>query len=133
MEVNYPYDIRLLAPASLGKLSTNESRASTFLDQSELTSLYRMNYGPVLERLAHWDHGTGATFLEETVQPDNTLDQLLDHPREAFQEIFGDCSRKPWMSEEVWRGHVFSQKSVIAELCAWSNRERGFLDILADL
>ena len=27
------YGIRLLAPASLGKLSTNESRASTFFDQ----------------------------------------------------------------------------------------------------
>ena len=33
------YGIRLLAPASLGKLSTNESRASTFLDQWEWTRL----------------------------------------------------------------------------------------------
>ena len=33
------YGIRLLAPASLGKLSTNEIRASTFLDQWEWTRL----------------------------------------------------------------------------------------------
>ena len=42
------YGIRLLAQASLGKLSTNESRASTFLDQWEWTRLdWRRTYrGP---------------------------------------------------------------------------------------
>ena len=94
---------------------------------------WRMNYGPVLEKLAHWDPGTGATFLEEIVEPDNSLDTLLDSPREAFQEIFGDCVRNPEVSKSEWRIHVFSQKSVIAELCAWSNPGRGILEILSDI
>ena len=94
---------------------------------------WRMNYGPVREKLAHWDPGTGATFIEEIVEPDNSLDTLLDSPREAFQEIFGDSRRSKEMSEIKWRTHVFSQKSVIAELCAWSNPSRGILEILWDI
>ena len=92
-----------------------------------------MNYGPVLERLAHWDHGTGATFPEEIVEPDNSLDQVLDNPREAFQEIFGDCRRNPEVSLTEWRNHIFNQKSVIAELCAWTSPSKGILEILREI
>ena len=90
----------------------------------------RLNCGPVLERLAHWDPTTGATILEEVVQPCNALQHLLDSPGKAFEEIFAGCLRSPEMSEVQWRSHVFSQKSVIAELCAWNNSGPGFLDIL---
>ena len=78
---------------------------------------------------------TGATILKEVVEPDSTLDYFLDNPREAFERIFGDSKnkRKPEYSEEEWRTHIFSQKSVIAKLCAWANSSRGFLDILAEL
>ena len=37
------------------------------------------------------------------------------------------------VSEEEWRTHIFSQKSVIAKLCAWANGSREYLDILAEL
>ena len=77
-----------------------------------------------------WDPVTGATFLQELIHPDNTLDHLLDKPREAFHQIFGGCRRNPEISEEEWRNHVFSQKSVIAELCAWTSSSREYLDIL---
>ena len=54
-----------------------------------------MNYGPVLEKLAHWHPGTVATFLEDIAEPDNSLDTLLDRPREAFQEIFTSTIHRP--------------------------------------
>ena len=91
---------------------------------------WRLDCGPVLERLAHWDPTTGATILEEVVLPCPTLHHLLDSPGEAFEEIFAGCLKNPEMSEVQWRSHVFSQKSVIAELCAWSNSGLSFLDIL---
>ena len=96
----------------------------------------RLGYGSVLERIAYWDSTTGATFLKEVVEPDNTLDHLLDRPREAFQEIFGDSKNKrnTWeYTDEEWRTHIFCQKSAIAKLCAWTNPGRGYLDILGDI
>ena len=94
---------------------------------------WRLDCGPVLERLATWDPNTGPTFIQEVIKPDNTLDHLLYKPGEAFQQIFGDCLKNPEISQGEWRNHVFSQKSVIAELCAWTSSSRGYLDILAEL
>ena len=53
------YGIRLLAPASLGKLSTNERRASTFLDEWERTTLNTtLPPGDVVEtKNCHVKHG----------------------------------------------------------------------------
>ena len=82
----------------------------------------RLNCGPVLERIAHWDPTSGAAILKEVVEPDNTLDHLLDNPREAFERICGSSidKRKPEYTEEEWSTHIFSHKSVIAKLCAWT-------------
>ena len=76
---------------------------------------------------------SGATFLEEILEPDNSLDQLLDRPREAFQEIFGDCSRNPEVSETQWRTQVINQKSGIAGLCVWTSSSRGIVEILGEI
>ena len=91
----------------------------------------RMNYGPVLEIIAQWDERP--TFTEDLVQPDDTLDHLLDSPREAFQHLFPTTSRSPGVSEAEWRNHVFSQKCVVAELCAWTSPEREYLEILGEI
>ena len=91
----------------------------------------RMNYGPVLEIIAHWEERP--TFTEDLVQPDDTLDHLLDSPREAFQHLFPTTTRSPGISEAEWRNHVFSQKCVVAELCAWTSPERGYLEILGEI
>ena len=91
---------------------------------------HRMGYGPVLEIIANWDNKP--TFTKETIHPDSSLDHLLDSPRQAFKEMFGDCRRRPGTSEVEWRNHVFSQKCVIAEICAWTS-QHSYLDILAQI
>ena len=92
----------------------------------------RMGYAPVLEVIADWEKRPNF-FPEEIIQPDGALDHLLDSPRRAFQQIFGGCRRGPGISEAEWRNHVFSQKCVVAEICAWACRDRGYLDILGEI
>ena len=92
----------------------------------------RKGYGPVLEIIAHWDQEP--TFTEDEVFPDGELDRLLDSPREAHQHIFPASERTPESSVAKWKNHIFCQKCVIAELCAWSSKTgEGFLDILDTL
>ena len=128
-----PPDVDLQYVRGCGSNLTQETNPHLLARPLRQAVYWRLDYGPVLERLAHWDHSTGATFLEEIVEPDNSLDHLLERPREAFQEIFGDCRRNPEVSETEWRTHVFSQKSVIAELCAWTSSSKGILEILGDI
>ena len=92
----------------------------------------RKDYGPVVEVIASWENRPDF-FLEETIQPDGGLDHLLDSPRRAFQQIFGGCRRGWAISEADWKNHVFSQKCVVAEICAWASRDRGYLDILREI
>ena len=92
---------------------------------------WRKGYGPVLEIIAHWDKKP--RFIEEAVEPDSSLDYLLDSPREAFLHIFSDNKQPRDISEAEWKNHIFCQKCVIAELCAWTNPQRGYLDILEEL
>ena len=127
-------EVRVMFERGCGSNLTQEPSPHLLARPLRQALYWRLNCGPVLERLAHWDPvTTRATFLEEVVEPNNTLDQLLDNPLDAFQQIFCDCRRRPEIAEEEWRGHVFSQKSVIAELCAWNNRDDGFLNILGQL
>lgn len=94
----------------------------------------KMEYGCVFESLAHWDPEKGATFLEELVYPDETLAHLLDDPKKAFQEVFGAHGEKnPEVSDQLWQAHIFSQKTVIAELCAWAHPTKGLLEILKEI
>ena len=97
----------------------------------------RLNCGSVLEILPHWDpKKTGderATIRKELVEPQNEFDKLLDSPREAFQEFFGDAEKPENVSELEWKNHVFSQKSVIADLCVWAKPNLDHLDILRSL
>ena len=76
------------------------------------------------------------------MEPDDKLEKLLDSPRDAFKEFFGDEEKPENVSELQWRNHVFSQKSVIAHLCVWA-KERSdaephqenpnYLDLLRSL
>ena len=92
----------------------------------------RLGYGPVLEVIANWDNRPNF-FPEEIIQPDGALDHLLNSPRRAFQQLFGHCRRGRETSEAEWRNHVFSQKCVVAEICAWACRDRGYLQILREI
>ena len=97
----------------------------------------RLNCGSVLEILPHWDpKKTGderATLLKELVEPHDEFDKLLDSPREAFEEFFGDEEKPENVSELEWRNHVFSEKSVIADLCVWTREDLDYLDLLRSL
>ena len=90
-----------------------------------------------MEILPHWDpeapEDRRATLLKELVEPQDDLDRLLDSPREAFEEFFGDEEKPETVSELQWKNHVFSQKSVIADLCVWTRPDLDFLDILRSL
>ena len=90
-----------------------------------------MNYGPVLEIIADWDERP--SFTEDIVQPDGSLDYLLDSPRRAFQHIFPPTTTTPGISQAQWRNHIFSQKCVIAELCAWTSPQKRYLEILGQI
>ena len=92
----------------------------------------RMGYGPVLEVIANWENRPNF-FAEEIIQPDGALAPLLNSPRRAFQQIFGDCRRGRGVSEAEWRNHVFSQKCVLAEICAWASPGRDYLHILREI
>ena len=92
----------------------------------------RMGYGPVLEVIANWENRPNF-FPEAVVQPDGALDSLLNSPRRSFQQIFGGCRRGGATSEAEWRNHVFSQKCVVAEICAWASPGRDYLDILREI
>ena len=131
--LSLPEEVSKMIVRGCGSNLTHETNPHLLARPLRQAVYWRLDYGPVLERLAHWDHSTGATFLQEIVEPDNSLDHLLERPREAFQEIFGDCRRNPEVSETEWRTHVFSQKSVIAELCAWTSSSRGILEILGEI
>jgi len=97
----------------------------------------RLDSGSVLEILPHWDpeapEGERATILEELVEPNDELVKLLDSPREAFDKFFGDAEKPEIVSELEWRNHVFSQKSVIADLCVWTREDLDYLDVLRSL
>ena len=97
----------------------------------------RLGSGSVLEILPHWDplapEERRATLLKDLVEPDGKLVELLDSPEEAFQHFFGETEKPGNLSPLEWRNHVFSQKSVIAELCAWAGQDRDYLDILRSL
>ena len=80
----------------------------------------RKGYSPVLEVIAHWNQRP--TFTNDTVHPDGRLDYLLDSPRRAFHHIFPATRRSAGVSEIDWRNHIFCQKCVIAELCAWTSQ-----------
>ena len=124
---------RLLFARGYGSNLTQET--NPYLQARPLRqALYsRLNLGPVLERLTHWDPNTGFTTLEEVVQPDNTLKHLLNSPKTAFKEIFGASKRKVEYSEEEWRTHVLSQKSVVAEHFFFTNPSLGYLNILREI
>ena len=92
----------------------------------------RMGYGPTLEVIANWEKRPNF-FPEEIIQPDGALDPLLNSPRRAFQQIFGGCRRGRGISEAEWRNHVFSQKCVLAEICAWVSPGRHYVDILREI
>ena len=85
------------------------------------------------EVLANFNEDPDKIIEKEVVQPDSRLDHLLDSPREAFEEIFGDCERpaESSISDPDWRNHVFCQKTVIAELCAWQCPAR-YINILLE-
>ena len=91
----------------------------------------------MLEILPHWDpKKTGderATILKDLVESDDELDKLLDSPREAFDKFFGDEEKPENVSELEWKNHVFSQKSVIADLCVWARKDLDYLDVLRSL
>ena len=93
-----------------------------------------MKYGPVMEVLANWHEDPEQIILKEIVQPDNKLLDLLDSPREAFEQIFGECQRPPdlTISDLDWKNHVFCQKTVIAELSAWTS-PANYIKILDEL
>lgn len=130
---DFENNTRLLFARGYGSNLTQET--NPYLQARPLRqALYsRLNLGPVLERLTHWDPTTGFTNVEEVVQPDNTLEHLLKSPKKAFNEIFGASKRKSKYSEEEWRTHVFSQKSVVAEQFLWTNPSRGYLNILREI
>ena len=97
----------------------------------------RLDCGSVLEILPHWDpeapEDRRATLLKELVEPQNEFVKLLDSPREAFEEFFGDEEKPENVSELQWKNHVFSQKSVIADLCVWAREDQDYLDLLRSL
>eukprot|EP00092_Neocalanus_flemingeri_P062627 GFUD01075580.1.p1 GENE.GFUD01075580.1~~GFUD01075580.1.p1 ORF type:complete len:368 (+),score=78.46 GFUD01075580.1:58-1161(+) len=81
----------------------------------------RMGYGAVMEVIANWNERQGEPeFQEDLIQPSSALDQCLDNPRRAFMAVFENTRRSENISIDEWKNHVFSQKSVIAELCAWA-------------
>ena len=94
----------------------------------------RLNCGSVLEILPHWKpEDKIATLQEKLVESNDELDKLLDSPREAFDKFFGDEEKPENVSELEWKNHVFSEKSVIADLCVWAKPHRDHLDILRSL
>ena len=133
--IEKPAGVDLMYVSGCGSNLTQEPNPNLVARPLRQALYSRMDYGPVLERLAHWDPITGATFIKEVVEPDNTLHHLLDNPKKAFKKIFGESinKMKPEYTEEEWRTHVFCQKSAIAKLCAWANPSRGYLNILGEI
>ena len=80
-----------------------------------------MGYGTVMEIIANWNQEQGKPeFQQNHVQPKADMCHLLGNPQGAFGIVFGEQRRPLNISSDEWRNHVFSQKCVIAELCAWA-------------
>ena len=90
----------------------------------------------VLEIIANWDgESNKAEFTKDIVPADDTLDALLDDPKEAFKKIFGPSLKntKNYPATD-WKNHIFCQKIVISQLCTWSGYNDGdFIKTLEDL
>ena len=86
--------------------------------------------------IANWDEELEqAEFTKDVVSADDSLDYLLDDPEKAFKKIFGPGSRNIENYPEMdWKNHVFCQKIVIAQLCAWAGSNGGdFIKTLEEL
>lgn len=80
-----------------------------------------MGYGKVMEIIANWDAPSSTPeFKENLTKPSSDMKHLLEDPKRAFKTVFGKQKRIDYISSNDWRNHVFSEKSVIAELCAWA-------------
>ena len=90
---------------------------------------FRLNCGSVLEILPHWDPDA-AEGKRKIVELDDKLDNLLDSPREAYEEFFGDEKKPENVFELEWKNHIFCKKSVIAELCVWARPDLDYLELL---
>ena len=87
----------------------------------------RLGIKSMREMIAVWDsHNQVGTFTEDDVTCDPALDHLLDSPQEAFTLMFGESqSCPPGIRKQEWRNHIFCQKVVVAELCAWASHHTG--------
>ena len=79
--------------------------------------------------IANWDEELKqAEFTKDVVFADDSLDGFLDNPAKAFEKIFGPRSRNTRNYPELdWKNHIFCQKIVIAQLCAWAGYSGGDL------
>ena len=79
-----------------------------------------MGYGTVMEIIANWNQEQGKPeFQQNLVQPwDYMFHLFLGNPQRAFAIVFGEQRRPLNICSDKWRNHIFSQKCVIAELCA---------------
>ena len=86
--------------------------------------------------IANWNEDLKEPgFTKDVVLADDSLDGFLDNPVEAFEKVFGASSRNTQNYPEVeWKNHIFCQKIVIAQLCAWTGCNGGdFIMTLEDL
>ena len=93
----------------------------------------RIGKDNVLEIIANWNKE--AEFKQEIVTANGALNYLLDDPLKAFKKIFGPSLKNTKNYPEIeWKNHIFCQKCVIAELCAWAGCNGGdFMKTLEDL
>jgi len=82
----------------------------------------RLQLGTVHEVYPTWENKV-TWFSEDTVE-DPALDELLDNPIAAVREMFGHqkkpCGPETRKNHLLWKNHLFGQRLVVAELCAWA-------------
>eukprot|EP00090_Calanus_glacialis_P010911 TRINITY_DN19388_c0_g1_i1.p1 TRINITY_DN19388_c0_g1~~TRINITY_DN19388_c0_g1_i1.p1 ORF type:complete len:442 (+),score=94.69 TRINITY_DN19388_c0_g1_i1:119-1327(+) len=82
----------------------------------------RLKLGLVHEVYPTWRNRV--VWVSEDTAEDPALDRLLDNPLAAVREMF-EHQKKPGGPETkkknlLWKNHLFGQKLVVAELCAWA-------------